>query len=208
MAQESKELVVTISALLSDGEQANDNARIPRVGETVERAGMRVRRFSGTTRVTDLAHAGRRGKTVTEIVVSDWSEDGARDAAWLACKATSFADFESRLRETKFESKVSIDRQELKSFGVQPAGFVAIRAKGANGKWALTADWDSVTASDLSDPFNEPRAYVNGLAKAAKVRKWLESHQARLENCRGMHDATHLITSETQVHFSSYCANN
>lgn len=177
---------------------------IMQVGETVEQHGFRIHRYEGSLEVTDLAHAGKRGKRVAMVVVQGWQKaDELLQLSIRILAAATYADADA----LAWASGLTVYRRELRGIDVEPpTGSAAAEIRIGNATMSLYCSMRSFRLRDLTDPHNEPTVIPAPGAKSgpAKLHKWL---RANLDAAQAMTFAQLDRTlSDLGVRSHYYCA--
>jgi hypothetical protein len=165
------------------------------VGETVERDGLRLHRFRPSLRVTDLANAGKRGKTCQEFALYDldYAFQDAKAAAAVSAalkaiaKAPTYAKAVAIAKNAAApKGKVGVGFQEhtLRGIDVEPAA-------GASGAkivikaptFELQASSTGFSVSDTQMDGTNIIPPVGGAKKTAikAFYAWVQAHQGEIE---------------------------
>lgn len=160
------------------------------VGETREIHGMRVHLFRGSLRVTDLANAGKRGKTCGELTVSWWegNDEADRYARELVRRIVAAPTYSAALAVARAGATrdlpgggVQVDERPLKGVHVAPGGFEEINVRGPHV--AVSAGRFEFSISDLDDRNNEPRCISGsraGQREVARFYTWAKANRAKI----------------------------
>jgi hypothetical protein len=173
------------------------------VGETVERDGLRLHRFRPSLRVTDLANAGKRGKTCQEFALYDldYAFQDAKAAAAVSAalkaiaKAPTYAKAVAIAKDAAApKGKVGVGFQEhtLRGIDVEPAQGAAgaqITLDTATFRLEASATDFSVHEKRRPGPTGDDTQILMppvGGAKKTAIKAfyaWVQGHQAEV---RGM----------------------
>jgi len=160
------------------------------VGETIETAVLRIHRYRGSIRVTDLENAGKRGKKVDEFIVDGLDRStGVDDSSVYELLDTIEAsrNYADALRNAeKFVSEYKnsgIYESSLRGVDVTPAGFKKIKIR--NDNVLIESDFDSFAVRDLVDRHNEPTCIPSASGGKKDVKlfyRWVSDNQSELRN--------------------------
>jgi len=165
------------------------------VGETVEREGLRLHRFRPSLRVTDLANAGKRGKSCPQFALYDldYAFQDAKAAAAVSAalkaiaKAPTYAKAVAIAKDAaapKGKGGVGFQEHMLRGIDVEPAA-------GASGAKivikAPTFDLEaSSTGFSVSDTQMDGTNIIPPVGGAKKTAikafyAWVQAHQGEIE---------------------------
>jgi len=172
----------------------------------------RIYRSMSSVTVTDLAGAGKRGKTCAEAVLWDIDvrqsprlADAVDRVCAIAADASSYEDAAAHLRffvEDASENYPDARRapqyheRTLKGVDVTPADFSPIKIE--TGEFSLESDYDDFTIRDKRDRCNLPvciPAIKGGKSDIKVFYRWVSDNESRIKNMtysevlRGMGDA-------------------
>lgn len=191
------------------------------VGTTVlsENGRLRIQRYSHAVVVTDLTHAGKRGKrcrelrlwdtdmmkspqaeTVLEGLLSDLPKAGAYEAVfdWLS----GFVDEWSRY---VVGIPPKIEERELRGVDVAPGGFAPIQIE--TDRISLESGYDSFTIRDKRDTNNLPTcipATGGGKGDVKAFYRWVMDNQSAIQRMT-YHDVL-VEMRDAGIRYHDFCA--
>ena len=163
------------------------------IAQTIENKAIRAHRYASSIRVTDLANAGKRGKSVDEFALYDLDyglspatkqaiesfakklhtigsyKDALREAETIIRVAEKDAQFAIKNNEKAYRAP-SIEKSRMKGVHVAPGGFKKIEVQ--TPFISLRADNDSFSVRDKKDTYNEQTCIAPVRAKATAVKKF------------------------------------
>jgi len=173
------------------------------IGDTEEHDGLRFHRYASALMVTDLANAGKRGKTVPEFSLynldytfGDKSADELENALESIAKAKTYAQALQIAKKavafvhadgSRYGSSLNIEERPLRGVDVDPP-------EGASGAkiaidtphFSLSVDARGFSASDKDDQNNLPCIItpVRGAKQTAvkAFRTWVEANRDKLQD--------------------------
>jgi len=162
---------------------------------------VKIRLFSGSANITDMADAGKRGKTCRRLIIlgrhSEWPdtrEPGAMAQRYTAQvfesikdTADDFDTVRERVRDIIAVARIAgVPEGLLRCFDEEIKGIDAPRPKltaGVDGVWSGSADEDGISLSDLADKMNYPHEITHGqtnaTAYAIAKKVWPEVQRAQ-----------------------------
>lgn len=192
---------------------ANDNRHDPddfRMGETKEVNGWRIHRYADSIKVTELANAGKRGKTVGIVTVYNFRhpspmESNALEFVMWANRGASMAKMVDVANEQSRLCRATVEVQYVKGIEVTPGGFKAIEIHTEN--LYLKAEYGSFVIRDVTDYHNVPTAIpaISGGKKSIPaLYRWVKDNEATVKTLT-FHGLLEALRAEG-VKFHQYCA--
>lgn len=184
----------------------NDNASNPmdddpiRLGQTKEIGALRIHRFSNSTRVTDTANAGKRGKKCREMTV------GNRDGLWN--DADSAASSEINLMAVRGASLDQMAEALRPWYAVEISELRGIDVTPVGGEIEIINPWmiarfapGEFSARDMSDPNESTIMDRDGRKRsAAKAYAWAKANVQALASMRWAELRSALIAQGVEFH--------
>ena len=166
-------------------------------GKTVEVGTVRIHRYADSFQITDLANAGKRGKSVKVLSVSPSALLTPRKQEWLEQAARSLLGLRSYDAVKSFAEKAARDlpdiirlsESEKRGVDVNPAGMEKIQISAYNLKITALPDVFSLHAQRLVKRNDDPGAYFyqdtfyhqKKKKDAALFHAWLKENRAQAE---------------------------
>lgn len=127
------------------------------MGKTVEFGTVRVHRFADHFKVTDLTHAGKRGKKVRIMTLSPSYQYRQPPAVWLESMSKALSDYPSYDRIKSFigdilhdaPGEINLNESEVRGVDVNPGGTEKIELKGQGVEITALPDSFLVKATAL-----------------------------------------------------------
>jgi hypothetical protein len=134
------------------------------IGETIERDTVRIHRFDGSFRITDLTNAGKRGKKChVRAVLYGYGPNRLSDLAWeeFATALDAVDSYEASayvcgVVADAHPGGIHIEEHNLRGVDVEPAGFRELVIESPC--FRLEVGWKSFTLRDARDRINDPRS--------------------------------------------------
>jgi hypothetical protein len=143
-------------------------------GDTWENDYLRVQRLRDFLKVTDLTHAGKRGKVCRTVCVGDWQDedlarrlDGLSTTALRVARqngAEAFADFLVALAAEKLDGAITT----AKGVHTNPPHVLPVIVEGPAVR--IRAEYDTFSVQCLKDKYNEPTAIPATYGKVKDIR--------------------------------------
>ena len=178
------------------------------VGQTVEQNGMRFHQYDRQLQVTDLANAGKRGKTVEQVTFgyNDRDTGGKYQAEILRCK--NIEDVKRIADKLENETGVEVWKSTLKGIEVQTAqgaGKDPIEIRG--DRIYVESSFDSFTVRDLEDRANEETLIPPMRAPKTAINRFYAMVSDNQDKIKGMNfsEIVHLM-DQNRIDYHRYCA--
>lgn len=173
------------------------------IGDTEEHDGLRFHRYSSALRVTDLANAGKRGKSVPEFALynldytfGDKAADELENALEAIAKAKTYAQALQIAKKvvefvhadgSRYGSSLNIEERPLRGVDVDPPeGASGAKIEIDTPHFSLSVDARGFSVHDKDDRNNEPCIItpVRGAKQTAvkAFRSWVEANRDRLQS--------------------------
>ena len=170
---------------------------------------MRTWSGSASVRITDMEHAGKRGKRCRVLRFQGWFPNGG-DAVCERARALALAVrrwAESLSEATRFDDAASQLSQLVARHGALPdhaasvyrehiRGVDAPRPRltaSVEGAWHGQADEDGISLSDDSDPYNEPAACTHHAQANTRAYLLASKVWGQVQACRTMNQAADVL---------------
>jgi len=195
-------------------EASNDNRHDPedfRMGETKEVKGWRIHRYADSIKVTELANAGKRGKTVGIVTVYNFRsrlnpmESNALEFVMWANRGADMAKMIDIANEQSKLFNATVEVQYVKGIEVTPAGFKTIKIH--TERLYLEASYSDFTIRDVTDHHNVPTAIpaISGGKKSIPaLYRWVQANEAAIKGMR-FYELLEAIRAEG-IKYHQYCA--
>jgi hypothetical protein len=180
------------------------------LGKTIENGSIRIHRFRDTLRITDITNAGKRGKNVDRISVSE--------NLYYDTDAVALNNLESELENkdvttlsevveiaNKYSAVTNIYTGTERGVDVKPAGFKTIVLD--NDKVRVEADYDTFTVKCKVDMYNEPVAIPHWkYSKKTMIKKFYKWASSKaLQDTEGYNDILSEVR-DNDIVYHSFCA--
>jgi hypothetical protein len=171
-----------MNATANDNSIDNDGFRM---GETKEVNGWRIHRYSDSIKVTELANAGKRGKTVTQVAAYGFRSPSPMESNALefVMWANRGATLEKMLEVAQTQAAMfgcSYETQILRGVDVKPGGFQTLEVH--TEVLYLKAEYDGFMVRDNSDQNNLP-TYISLDSSKKSIPafyRWVKDNLARI----------------------------
>ena len=148
------------------------------VGDTIETEGVRIHRYADHFTITDLTHAGKRGKTCAETVARPTRSRVNLDGYALALvEARSYSEALRNLDDALLDTPddLEVTERALRGVDVKPAGSRPLLLETT--EFSLTATPTSFMILDKRDAANQPACTSRRTKQAAAFYAWIDAHQ-------------------------------
>ena len=161
---------------------------------------LRIQRTMDSFQVTDLTHAGKRGKRVPILTIFPVPKNAMNDLAKLLLKATSWKDASHSAQHLSQQNPtIQVDETMARGVDVDPISM---------GPLSLNTPTLNIEATDRSFQIRDvgdrvrSTAYSDKPAQAKKFKAWLLSHFPEVQNM-DFATITQTLTS-SGIRFESY----